>query len=98
MTAFVSEESFARGLKLETMLTNAPKSLGILFASVTPSPVSGGKCYRFSIVVGISRAKLRETVLPIIETMLVKEKEDGSYFAVEVVRGTSGVWTHEVVP
>lgn len=95
---FISEESFNKGRELEKRLTDASSDIGIIFASVLPLPAPRGVSTWFTVVVGVSRNRTQEMVIPVVEMLFAKEKKDGSYFSIEVIRGTTGAAAHKAVP
>ncbi len=76
--SFVSEESAALAQSMERKFLKIPPGVGVVFVSVTPLPVPGGKCNTFDVVLGIERSLGSvETGAAIVKHILQEEMETG---------------------
>ena len=94
---YVSEESLEAALAMERKFAALPPDIGVLFASVEPTPIEGGKVLEFAVRIGVTRNVTEATGKILIRRLLTQEMKSGLHIYGAVYRGVSGT-ARNVVP
>jgi hypothetical protein len=97
---YVDAESVSVAADWESRFQMLSPSAGVLFVSVKPTPVEGGRCQSFEVRLGISRTMEESTGLSLIKHVLEAEIASGQYeIQGAVYRGSPGAArTHPRAP
>lgn len=86
---YVSEASIAAADRMEEKFLTLPPEAGIIFVSVHPEPIEGGKCHIFDVRLGVPKSFDPGTGVALVQKVLELEV---NFFEIRasVYLGTSG--------
>jgi hypothetical protein len=93
---YVSEESSMLAREWERRFQALPPHAGVVFVSVGPEPIEGGKCIKFEVRIGLTRRLSQETGVAMVKKVLAFEASTGALtISVVVFRGVVGACRDE---
>lgn len=95
---YVRAEVFEKAQQIERILHLLPPETGIYFVGVHAVPVPGGESTAFNITAGIDRVFEEKTIEAVLQSVLVKEMNEGFTFNIKVVRGLCGPAGYKALP